>query len=290
MALLSDRRTWPRYRKCQNSILYSKALNDTIEGMGYPRYPRDAYVPDSQVLTVYAWPREMVLPQIKAEWVNLEVFEPTEGGRVGGLKETVPEDFLRDDLGGRFSGKLIYLTLGSLGSFDLALMRRLVAVLGRTDHKYLVSKGPRHAEYCLARNMWGEPFLPQLQLLPHVDLVVSHGGNNTLTESVARGKPVLVRPLFADQHDNAVRVEESRLGPHCPLLVQRRRARGEDRSTPERRRTECQTRRHSETNRVVHSTPTAVGQNRTTAGIKPASPLHYREHACHWLFEPPEWK
>ena len=45
---------------------------------------------------------------------------------------------------------LIYLSLGSLGSADVDLMRRLVDVLGRTPHRYIVSKGPQHAEYELA--------------------------------------------------------------------------------------------------------------------------------------------
>ena len=40
---------------------------------------------------------------------------------------------------------LVYLSLGSLGSADVDLMRRLVDVLGRTPHRYIVSKGPQHA-------------------------------------------------------------------------------------------------------------------------------------------------
>ena len=40
---------------------------------------------------------------------------------------------------------LIYLSLGSLGSADVELMRRLVAVLADTPHRYIVSKGPQHA-------------------------------------------------------------------------------------------------------------------------------------------------
>jgi len=107
---------------------------------------------------------------------------------------------------------LIYLSLGSLGSADVALMRRLVELLSRTPHRYIVSKGPQHLEYELADNMWGGEFLPQTKLIPLVDLVITHGGNNTTTEALHFGKPMIVLPLFWDQYDNAQRVDETGFG------------------------------------------------------------------------------
>jgi MGT family glycosyltransferase len=107
---------------------------------------------------------------------------------------------------------LIYLSLGSLGSADVALMRRLVAVLADTPHRYIVSKGPQHADYELAPNMWGAEFLPQTKIVPLVDLVITHGGNNTTTEAFHFGKPMIVLPLFWDQYDNAQRVAETGFG------------------------------------------------------------------------------
>jgi MGT family glycosyltransferase len=107
---------------------------------------------------------------------------------------------------------LIYLSLGSLGSADVDLMRRLVEVLGRTSHRYIVSKGPQHNEYELADNMWGAEFLPQTSLMPLVDLVITHGGNNTTTEALHFGKPMVLLPLFWDQYDNAQRMDELGFG------------------------------------------------------------------------------
>ena len=109
-------------------------------------------------------------------------------------------------------GALIYFSLGSLGSADVALMRRVIDSLAATPHRYIVSKGPLHAELDLASNMYGAEFLPQTSVIPRADLVITHGGNNTTTECLHFGKPMIVLPLFWDQHDNAQRVDELGLG------------------------------------------------------------------------------
>ena len=92
-------------------------------------------------------------------------------------------------------------------------MRRLVDVLGATPHRVHRLEGPAARPiYDLADNMWGEEFLPQPSILPQVDLVITHGGNNTTTECFHFGKPMVVLPLFWDQYDNAQRVDETGFG------------------------------------------------------------------------------
>jgi MGT family glycosyltransferase len=113
-------------------------------------------------------------------------------------------------------GALVYVSLGTLGSADVELMNRLVAALADTPHRFVVSKGPQHELIDLAPNMTGAEFLPQPAILPHVDLVITHGGNNTVTESIHFGKPMIVLPLFWDQHDNAQRMAECGFGVRLP--------------------------------------------------------------------------
>jgi UDP:flavonoid glycosyltransferase YjiC (YdhE family) len=54
--------------------------------------------------------------------------------------------------------------------------------------------------------------VPQTKIIPQVDLVISHGGNNTVTETLHFGKPLIVLPLFWDQYENAQRIDELGFG------------------------------------------------------------------------------
>ncbi|MEV3873191.1 glycosyltransferase [Streptomyces sp. NPDC049906] len=56
--------------------------------------------------------------------------------------------------------------------------------------------------------------LPQPLLLETVDLFLTHGGFNSVRESMRTGTPMAVLPQFGDQHPNAQRVEELGLGRH----------------------------------------------------------------------------
>ncbi len=111
---------------------------------------------------------------------------------------------------------LVYLSLGSLGSADVGLMKTLIATLADSPFRVIVSMGPQHTELQAdvdgAANMAGAEFLPQTSLLPEVDLVITHGGNNTVTESLYFGKPMVLLPLFWDQYDNAQRIDETGFG------------------------------------------------------------------------------
>jgi MGT family glycosyltransferase len=185
------RPTWERY-------------NAFVVDNGAPPLPDLEFIHESRYLNLYLYP-EM------ADYPRSRPLGPTWHRLDSSVRETeeawsVPEELADGE------GALIYLSLGSLGSADVELMKRLVSVLADTPHRYVVSKGPRADEFELPDRMWGEARLPQTSIIPHCDLVITHGGNNTTTEAWHFGKPMVVLPLFWDQYDNAQRVAELGLG------------------------------------------------------------------------------
>ena len=109
-------------------------------------------------------------------------------------------------------GKVIYLSLGSLGCMDAVLMQRLIDALAKTRHRVIVSTGPLKDELRLGERMYGDEFLPQPSILPQCDLLLTHGGNNTVCEGFHFGLPMIGLPLFWDQYDNAQRLAETGFG------------------------------------------------------------------------------
>ena len=232
-ALLTHGAPWVRIMSCNPLEMKDPDLPPTFSGYpvddpsGWADYRAEYDRTHREVWSGFnAWMLEQGAPPLpdlefihQSEHLNLSVFpDAADYLRTRPLEDTwqrlessvrdteepwsVPEQ-LRDE-----EGSLIYLSLGSLGSADVELMRRLVDVLSHTGHRYIVSKGPRAEEFDLAGNMWGEARVPQTSIIPEVDLVITHGGNNTVTEALHFGKPMVVLPLFWDQYDNAQRMHE----------------------------------------------------------------------------------
>ena len=172
-------------------------------GLTYGRLGPE-FIAESPFLNLYSYPAE-------ADYERANPLGPTWHRLDSTVRAPESTWELPPELAER-EGALIYLSLGSLGSADVELMQRLVDVLAKTRHRVIVSKGPLADQIKLHDNQMGEGFLPQPAILPMVDLVITHGGNNTVTEAFHHGKPMIVMPLFWDQVDNAQRVDETGFG------------------------------------------------------------------------------
>jgi MGT family glycosyltransferase len=193
---------WAAYRDAHREL--HATFSEFCVERGAPPLPADDFIHESEWLNLYLYPDEVDYRRARPlgpTWHNLQT----------SVRTTDPAWELPEALRER-EGPLVYLSLGSLGSADVELMHKLIAELAEAPYRIVVSMGPQHAELELAGNMAGEEFLPQTEVLPKVDLAITHGGNNTVTECLHFGKPMVVLPIFWDQHDNAQRIEETGFG------------------------------------------------------------------------------
>jgi MGT family glycosyltransferase len=204
----ADRADWPAYLEEYRRALgpLQGAFGEFCRERGAPPLAELEFIHTSPWLNMWLYPSaldyERAAPLEAAEnWHRLE-----SSVRTGDASFELPEPLASG------SEPLVYLSLGSLGSADVELMRSLIGSLAEAPYRVIVSKGPQHAELELADNMFGEEFLPQPSILPIVDLVITHGGNNTVTECLHFGKPMVALPLFWDQYDNAQRLDETGFG------------------------------------------------------------------------------
>jgi MGT family glycosyltransferase len=177
-----------------------------VRDQGADGLPELEFMPRANAANLYVYPAEadyLEARPLDSSWIRMD----------SSVRETDEEYVVPAEVAQRpDDSALVYLSLGSLGGADVELMQRLVDVLGTTRHRFIVSKGPQADRIALPDNMVGAQMLPQTKVIPQVDLVISHGGNNTVTETLHFGKPLIVLPLFWDQYENAQRIHELGFG------------------------------------------------------------------------------
>jgi MGT family glycosyltransferase len=206
---VDDRTEWEAFRQeyhRQHEDLLAEH-NDFRASVGVSPCPPDEFNTNSPWCNLYLFPEVADYARARpldATWHRLNSTVRTNEAAFD-VQEQVPGD-----------GKVVYLSLGSLGCMDVALMQRLIDAMAETEHRTIVSMGPLKDQMKLGPNMYGDQFLPQPSILPQCDLLITHGGNNTVCEGFHFGLPMIGLPLFWDQYDNAQRLSETGFGKRLP--------------------------------------------------------------------------
>ncbi|CAF1031458.1 unnamed protein product [Adineta steineri] len=197
---------WNEFDRIFRSLWNS--FNHWIQNEGCTSLPDLDFVQSSTYLNIYVYPQVMdyhhaLNDNDKARWFRINSC----------VRDIDPEFQFPEKLLRQIDAPLIYVSLGTLGCEDVELMKKLIDILSRTKYRCIFSLGSKHEQfYPLPKNIWGDKTIPQTKVIPLVDMVITHGGNNTVTDCFHFGKPMLVLPMFWDQHDNAIRINETRYG------------------------------------------------------------------------------
>lgn len=111
--------------------------------------------------------------------------------------------------------KLIYISFGTL-YFSYTKEANLFlscinAFRDSEEYQVILSIGKNEDPKNLGdipKNIFIYDFVPQTQLLPEVDIFITHGGLNSTGEAIYNGVPLIVIPNIFDQYDNARKLEE----------------------------------------------------------------------------------
>lgn len=104
----------------------------------------------------------------------------------------------------------VYATLGTAYNRTPGIFATILAALREEPINLIVTLGPGYDPGDFGpqpAHVHLEHYLPQSLLFPHCDLVITHGGSGTVRTALARGLPMVVLPIAADQPENARRCE-----------------------------------------------------------------------------------
>ena len=196
-----------RFRRRYQEVL--KPIHDEFNKFliqcGEAPYPLANFVEESPYMNLLLYPESAKFNRSK----------PLDPNRFQYLEGCVREDspFEVPAFEVNSESPLIYVSFGTLGSSDIQLMQRLIDVLGKLPYRVLLNVGDYIEQYeNVPKNIYIAAWYPQPSVIPHVDMVIHHGGNNSFTECLYFGKPALIMPYVWDGHDNATRVEETNHG------------------------------------------------------------------------------
>jgi zeaxanthin glucosyltransferase len=115
---------------------------------------------------------------------------------------------------------LVFASMGTMLGGDLKLWKSLARAAEEAEAALVLVHGGRLTEE-EAQSIGAyhaAAFLPYRAVLAHAALCITHGGSNTLLDTLACGVPLLVRPVGFDQPGNLARIRHHRLGEKLASL------------------------------------------------------------------------
>ena len=109
---------------------------------------------------------------------------------------------------------VVYVSFGSFLSARDDVLARVVAALRPLEVRVALAIGSADPAVLgeLPGHWLARGFLPQVTVLRRADLAITHGGNNSVTEALTCGVPMVVLPFSTDQFGGAAAIERAGVG------------------------------------------------------------------------------
>lgn len=184
------------------SNLFDQRMNPVRRALGLATQEQGAFLRPSPWLQIYLTCAELEPPHPdpgpSAVYVG-----PAFSERRDDSGAELPLDWLQD------GQPLIYVSLGTFFNKRADFFHHVVDAFADLPVQVVVSSPLAAARSfrTLPPNIRFFQRVAQTELLRRADLFLSHGGNNSVNESLALGVPLLITPIGGEQEANAARVE-----------------------------------------------------------------------------------
>jgi MGT family glycosyltransferase len=108
---------------------------------------------------------------------------------------------------------IVYISLGSIIS-NRGFCKECIRAFGGKEMSVILNTGRIKPETLgkIPENIYAYSFVPQIEVLEHTDVFLTHCGMNSVNEALYAGVPMVAMPFLNDQPANAKRVVELGLG------------------------------------------------------------------------------
>ncbi|MEE9218229.1 MAG: glycosyltransferase [Acidobacteriota bacterium] len=201
----NDRKGFEKYRARFEEVM--KPVHDDfmefIESRGHERLPFPDFALPSPHLNLLLYPKPL-------RFARRNPLDPRRFQYLDGCVRRESEPYEVPEFSRNNDKPLIYFSFGSLGIADNDLIKRMIQVLGEAPYRVLVNVGDNVDQYGTPPgNIQLSSWFNQVAVLPHCEVVIQHGGNNSFNETLYFGKAPLIMPFVWDGHDNAQRVNDT---------------------------------------------------------------------------------
>ena len=113
----------------------------------------------------------------------------------------------------RMKKPIVYISLGSIIS-NRGFCRECIRAFGGKPFSVILNTGKVLPESLgsIPENIFACGFVPQVEVLGHTDVFLTHCGMNSVNEALSLGVPMVAMPFINDQVTNARRIVELGLG------------------------------------------------------------------------------
>ena len=108
---------------------------------------------------------------------------------------------------------IVYISLGSIIS-NKGFCKECIRAFGGKDLSVILNTGKVNPDTLgkIPPNIYAYSFVPQIEVLEHADVFLTHCGMNSVNEAICAGVPMVAMPFLNDQLENGKQIVNLGLG------------------------------------------------------------------------------